>query len=456
MTAPRIEIFISSPGDVAEERAIARGAVDRLRREFASEVILEAYLWEDKPLVATESPQIQIREPSEFDVVIFILWSRLGTPLESAGTRYASGTEFEFENALRARRCSEADGAALHRPDILVYRKRLETHVVLENTKELRERLEQLEALNSFFSTHFDDHGSPTGVLHEFSSTAEFEEKLERHLRNLIRDWLPEQGAGDAGRAPASWFGESPYRRLEHFDLRHAPIFFGRTRAVGQVIEILRSQGARGCAFALILGPSGGGKSSLVRAGVLPRLMEPEVIEGIRSWRHAILRPAPADEAFVALAQSLMSDDCVPELLEKHSIEELASLLSSDLAVAIERIKAALSDAAALAMNQGGLQRPPEIRIALVVDQLEAIFEHDYVASQQHRHFISAIDAIARCGSFFVIATLQSQYYARCAELPLLTELKAQGQYDLPTPTPAEIGQIIQLPARAAGLSFEA
>ena len=55
-------------------------------------------------------------------------------------------------------------------------------------------------------------------------------------------------------------------------------MFFGRTAAVASVLLKLRRQAERGKAFVLIVGMSGGGKSSLVRAGVLPLLLQPGVV----------------------------------------------------------------------------------------------------------------------------------------------------------------------------------
>ena len=79
-----------------------------------------------------------------------------------------------------------------------------------------------------------------------------------------------------------------PFPGLRPFTPDDAPIFFGRTKAIGDVLEALRRQAANGCAFILVLGMSGGGKSSLARAGVMPMLTQPGVIEGVGMWRRAM------------------------------------------------------------------------------------------------------------------------------------------------------------------------
>jgi hypothetical protein len=69
-------------------------------------------------------------------------------------------------------------------------------------------------------------------------------------------------------------------------------LFYGRSRAVDETIDLLRRRAEAAKPFVLVFGSSGVGKSSLVRAGVLPQLLKPGVIEGIGHWRHAIFRPS--------------------------------------------------------------------------------------------------------------------------------------------------------------------
>ena len=92
MTQRPLRIFISSPSDVRPERLIAERVVARLAREFAYHFRIEPVLWEREPLIATEHFQTMIQPPSETDVVVVILWSKLGTPLPADG-RLAGGQD---------------------------------------------------------------------------------------------------------------------------------------------------------------------------------------------------------------------------------------------------------------------------------------------------------------------------------------------------------------------------
>ena len=80
-----IRIFISSPGDVADERDRARQVVEQLRRRYARHFDLKAVLWEELPLQADMSFQqgidLILSREQGVDIAILILWSRLGSPV---------------------------------------------------------------------------------------------------------------------------------------------------------------------------------------------------------------------------------------------------------------------------------------------------------------------------------------------------------------------------------------
>lgn len=451
-----LSVFISSPGDVAEERTLAERVIDRLRSEFLGRVELKSVFWEHEPLLASESYQEQIAEPSESDIAIFILWARLGTRLprhitRPDGSRYNSGTEYEFENAITAYR-------AHGKPYVLIYRKAARLQIDLDDEEALLARLAQKKALEEFNDKWFKSAArtSLTAALHVFWGPAEFESLLEQHLRKLILRLLPSAEAATA-KAGAFWRQGSPFRGLATFEPEHAAIFFGRTRAVADVVQALRRQAADGCAFVLVVGMSGGGKSSLVRAGVLPMLVRPGVIEGVRHWRRAIFRPSDgAGDLFAGLAAALLRPEALPELdPERSGPAALAGDLRRDPGAAAARIARTLEQVA-FEMKTEEEPEPPPARLVLVVDQLEGLFTLDGVTAEQRQGLVAALDACARSGRIWVLATLRSDFYPRCGELGTLAELKeGAGHFDLRAPTPTEIGQMIRLPARAAGLRFE-
>ena len=323
-----VRLFISSPGDVAAERALCQRVLRRLQDRFLGRLDLQPIFWEHEPLLATATFQDQIVPPSETDVVVCILWSRLGTQLpehirREDGSRYDSGTEFEFEDAWRG---FQEKGS----PQILVYRKMAEAPLPSGDDEVVLDTLRQKRILDAFIEKWFHhDDGSLKAAFSPYCDLAEFEDQLDQHLEKLLVRKLVEAGDADAAKAPPRWSEGSPYRGLETFDFEHAPVFFGRTRAVNEVLDALRAQAADGRAFVTILGMSGGGKSSLARAGVLPLLCEPGVIEGVGLWRRAVLRPSDEGGNLAeAMASALTAPQALPELIaDDPDVAELTELL---------------------------------------------------------------------------------------------------------------------------------
>ncbi|MGI9235811.1 MAG: tetratricopeptide repeat protein [Woeseiaceae bacterium] len=446
-----LRFFISSPGDVFEERAIANRVIERLQSEYIGKVVLEPVLWEHEPLVATSTFQHQIVKPSETDVVLAILWSRLGTRLpkdfvRDDGSRYESGTEFEFEEAIEGFRKNG-------KPDLLVYRKTAPPSVRLDDEKELLDRLSQKKKLDDFVDKWFHDkaEGTLVAAFHAFEAASDFENLLENHLHRLIDREIPDSIASTS-EARAVWKKGSPFRGLEAFHFEHAPVFFGRTRAVSDILQALRDQDADGRSFVLVLGMSGGGKSSCVRAGVLPMLTRPGVIEGVDEWRRAVYRPTDVrGDLFTGLAKALLRKTALPSLDEDNEgPEELAQVMRESPQAATSMIKAAL------AREKRADGRSANVRLALVVDQMEEMYTQEEIGQEERVAFVDVLDSLARCGRVWVIGTLRSDFYQAIGKIPKLVALKeGGGHYDLMPPNASEIGQMIRLPTRAAGLHFE-
>lgn len=187
---PKLRIFISSPGDVIPERKIVRRIINQLNEELAEQVLLMPIFWEDEPLLASDTFQAQIYPACNTEIYIGIFWSRLGSPLPDNirrpdGTRYLSGSEYEFEDAMTGFKSSG-------KPDILVYRKVAEPMVGLNDRKMIMERLEQNERLDDFVRNWFmtEDGESYIGAFHCFETEESFEDMISAHLRKLVLNQL--------------------------------------------------------------------------------------------------------------------------------------------------------------------------------------------------------------------------------------------------------------------------
>jgi hypothetical protein len=357
-----IRVFVSSPGDVQAEKD-NRGPVDTcdccrtghnipvsvqysnlLRSKppasdlddssgvQSSDLILCPYFWEYQRFSAEQGYQDQIPNPAQFDLVVCILWSRLGTKLHPRfrrpdGSEPLSGTDYELAWAT-AQRLKTPGIPALH-----LYRNTSQPTPSLDRPEKLEEFLFQWREANAFLESWAkDSEGQFVGAFNNYRHLEEFEQLFREHFR----DFLSTQVSADRQRQflaqnQSRRWKENPFRGLQIFDLEHAPIFQGRTKAIGTVLEALQAQVRAQRPFVLILGASGSGKSSLARAGVLPLLVQPETIEGVGLWRRAVSRPGAggADgDCFDTLAASFLEPAALPVLVDPESSNPVRDLTS--------------------------------------------------------------------------------------------------------------------------------
>jgi hypothetical protein len=449
-----VRIFISSPGDVVEERERAKSVVEQLRRRYAGRLELRAVLWEDLPLQADMSFQqgidVVLSQEQGIDIAIFILWSRLGSPQNSAlrrpnGAPYRSGTEREFDLMLQAR--AQSGGV---RPDILVYTREDDTSF-FERLRGIRkaeqdDSYEQRKLVESFIREEFHDAETKLNLraYHRFDRPTDFAERLRRHLEELLDALaggdLPNPVWDIAEKGP-------PFLGLDAFEFKHAPVFFGREDEIVAVRQLLREQARRGCAFVLITGASGSGKSSLVRAGVLPAVAAHEIDSDVAGWRTAVFTPAAGGgDLMLTLARALTDESASPALrFEPDGLAKFASDLARDPEMVC---RLALRPA----LESGGRRE----RLLVFVDQLEELFSDQRITAEARDAFACALEALARSGCAWVLATVRSDFYAQCQSLGALVRMKeGGGQFDLVPPGADALDRLISQPAALAGLHFE-
>jgi len=453
----RFRIFISSPGDVAEERRRAALVVGRLKREFARFFDISAVLWEYEPMLASGHFQDVIDPPGEADALVMILWSRLGTPLpERTPTREyrgrdgrapVTGTEWEFEQALGAREIRAGV------PDLLVYRKTAENVARFSRAEQLEDARRQWDALRGFWTRYFEDEkGAFKLAFNPFADLDAFEALLEAHLREIIRRRLPARPArAVSAERRIDWWSGSPYLGLQAFDLAHSAVFFGRERAVRDIAEALARRALVGQGFVVVLGASGVGKSSLARAGVAADLTAPGVVAGVASWRTAIVEAGDlAVDPLAGLAAALLRPGALPEFAALgYSADDVATLMRADPPLVVAQTRMALKRAA-------GGSETARVGLVVIVDQMETLFASPTINATARVGFDRLIAALAASGVAMVLATLRSDFYPRLVELPELAALsRGEGQYQLAPPTAAELELIVRRPAESAGLAFE-
>lgn len=254
-------------------------------------------------------------------------------------------------------------------------------------------------------------------------------------------------------KALKEWTEGSPYLGLNTFNEQHSAIYFGRAKAIVDVIYQLKVTIKQPNKFLLILGKSGSGKSSLMRAGVLPYLNSDSGFSQLRVINYHIVSPS-------------QSIDETPTATLIHALQKLSLLKTTlDLTTLINRIEAdpyqlqgALNNSVKFTQQKIKPDQLEQVNdyTLLVIDQFEQFLLDENLTVNAKQHLVTCLQQIAQCKQVLFIAMLRNDFYAECLEVKGFYELKQQGsQYDLQEPTPVEISRMIRNPAIAAGLSFE-
>lgn len=462
-----INVFISSPNDVFEERSKASEVIESLGHYYDGIVRLKGIRWEDLPLPSTCSfaeAIDKILKTTPIDIAYFIFWSKLGSPVgpkitRKDGVEYQSGTEQEFDTMLEI--YSRNGGKC---PHIETFRRKDESWKNRINDQQedaaTFEITDQYRRLKSFLSKEFCEVGGHNKrALYSYKSPSEFAHLLEIHLRNHLNEILSTD-------VTSPLWKEAPYRGLDVFDCQHERIFFGRDAEALLILEKLRSQfeelaadaaddAPSTCAFVLIVGASGSGKSSLARAGVAARLLRRSYDD--HDWQHGTFVPGRArNDLCGGLVSALV--DAVPELERLGlSIPSLAAGLASQPKMTVRNSVIPLLNAVSTKSTHphpsANAKLGDRLRVVLILDQLEELWTDPTVTDSHRQSFLDAVEALTQCGRIAAVGTLRSDFYPQSQAA--FQKLKGErGHFDLLPPGPAELVRIVTEPARLAGWKF--
>ncbi len=211
----------------------------------------------------------------------------------------------------------------------------------------------------------------------------------------------------------------APYPGLRPFDGDEWPVFFGRERMIGHVVTNLVNQ-----RFVVVHGDSGCGKSSLIRAGVQPRL-EHEHSRGGTQWRSTIAEPgrAPLNNLATALAE-LVTD--APDLDTVLDLRRILNLGKNAAPAIAKKVRKDNND-----------------YICILIDQFEELFAFAHkFPGPEAKIYVDVLTGFQQLASkeksavaidgLHVIITMRSEFLGHCARYDGLAETINQTQYLLP------------------------
>lgn len=241
------------------------------------------------------------------------------------------------------------------------------------------------------------------------------------------------------GGAAASAWPTNPFVGLRPFEDSEALLFFGRRDQTMELLERLHKT-----RFLSVVGSSGCGKSSLIRAGLIPKLKAGFLVEERDRWIVATMKPG--DAPLGNLAASLLAAIGEEQSVEK--INEFAEEIRVSGAQAVtERVTSTIDGA--------------DTSILLLVDQFEEIFRFGLQTDNQERRdeatdFVSIILALARQRAMpiYAVITMRSDFIGDCDNFYGLPEAMNRSQYLVPRLTRKQRQEAIEGPARLFGATI--
>ena len=253
-------------------------------------------------------------------------------------------------------------------------------------------------------------------------------DRLVSGIRGLAPE-APEPGDAAAERIPC------PFRGLEAFDEEHAEYFVGREALTQHLVEQIRED-----RFLAVIGPSGSGKSSVVRAGLIPQLRQGS-LPGSGRWPINVLRPGP--HPMESLASSLVGL-VGPGRDALASRDSILSTLTAD-----ER---GLHTVIQLAVSAGSIDE----RVVIVVDQFEEVFTLAHDVAERNAFVASLLYASSVVGgATVVVLTIRADFVGKAAGIPTLADRLSERDVLVSPMDTEDLRRAMVLPAERVGLQFE-
>jgi hypothetical protein len=233
-----------------------------------------------------------------------------------------------------------------------------------------------------------------------------------------------------------------PFPGLEPFGEAEAEWFFGRDRVIAELVDRMATQLA-GLGPLILVARSGTGKTSLLRAGLLPALDRGVLPPGGSSdWPRLIFKPTAAPVRQLAARTAALGG------IDAHALHDR---LLTDPASFCDVLRSALTESKGSGPGESR-------RVVIVVDQFEEVFSL-CTDSSQRLVFIRALTAAASSPSgdapALVVLGLRTDFYDHCTAFPELAEALRHSQILLGAMNAAEIRSAIEQPARRAELEWE-
>ncbi|MBX3063117.1 MAG: SUMF1/EgtB/PvdO family nonheme iron enzyme [Anaerolineae bacterium] len=455
-------LFVAIPDDLpAEDRSAVLDAIfdgDSYRGENGEVISFKAHSWDILPNVSdvkrhpddTQVKSGRIKKPSECDAFIMVAWTKLEGKFPDESVEYPYrihevdktytckySSEWQFQDA-RA-------GKKGNKPYELYF------YQCKRNFEPDRNRRKEQRAAEDFMDW-VEDLDIELSYLHKtpYSKASELEELIRRHLAEVAMELSRWKVAEETRISDASIKvqpidkDKNPFPGLAALSQESSDLFIGRDQEVNELASRFTKQDRH---RALVFGKSGSGKSSLVGAGVLPRLKD----EG---W--AIVpqfRPSDAGGPIKALVSSLLKEGSVKQKfgrIQTSNLDELVEEVEAKRSGVLERLVTT------------AFESSPKERLILYIDQFEELFTlySDKIGKKDRQSFLDLLAQIANITSPKkqnkpdIIATVRADQVDEAMASSIGVLFKDDIVY-IASPTSLELQEMMNGLVRKVGIRWE-
>jgi len=306
-----------------------------------------------------------------------------------------------------------------------------ETRLSLE--KQLVNAQEHLALVQERISQYVDPTHVPLELI-------QMERQWQKQIAYLQARLSPHPEAPQPAFPPPILEISCPYRGLEPFEAEHAAFYFGREEMVKRLVAKVKES-----AFVAVVGPSGSGKSSLVRAGLVAALRE-DALPGSRHWTVRFFRPGADPLRALAIPLTDLLEPATDDIDRTAQIRKLADYLREG--------KFSLADFVAQMWSQMREKKRDLSRLVLIADQFEELYTECQDAALRQA-FVRTLLSGKGEPNLTLALTLRADFYGHALADRALGEAVDAGLVNVLPMSSHELRAAIEKPAQMTNRAFE-
>lgn len=292
-------------------------------------------------------------------------------------------------------------------------------------------------------------------ALGDKASAPEYIETIRKRGYRIVAE-VHFIGDEQARASETKWRDASPYVGLNAFSANESQVYFGRDALIRDLVSRSSELFNRKRPLLMVLGPSGSGKSSLIHAGFLPKLLEKQGVNGLHAHDYlsvdlADINPNGNPFAIIDEIAAHMLDWGNDEkaVFEGYSVSLLADKLLTSPQSIVDIVERYCEEHEHHTKSTYSFY-------AIILDRLEVFLADTKIENKDKQAVFTLLETLSQSNLFLVVLISRNDFYPLISNFEVLMKNKSRGAHvDIAPPSLSELGQIIKLPALAAELQWE-